>query len=710
VKHFLVFALLFAASPAFAQIPRITTFFPVGGKVGSTVEVEVRGANLDGADTLLSDGAGVTGTVEPGNAKVDESNKPLWQAKCGSCHELRSPSNRSMTPAQWSATVERMVKVRQAPLSADEMAKVAQYLVGAAKAGRVTAEVHIANNALPGLYELRVATSRGISTASYFEVGNLPEYIGANGKIDQAQPIELPSVANGCFMNNGEHHYFRFHAKKGARLVFNLKGFRYNDLTQTYFNPDLRIYDGSGTEVVENHGHQDIDGAYDFDPLIDWTVPADGDYVLEARDLLGRANPGSVYRLTMGPLPYDTVVYPAAVTTGATASLRVAGKDDSAMQTPYDLHAPADTGVQRVGSPAGPASVYVSSYPVVTSPATAATLPACFSGRIDKAGQPIVYPIQGSGTFEFEAYASRLGAATAVHAILLNASGGGIAELRGDGRMSAHLDAGQKYSLKVEDASGAAGDDRIFSIEARPARPGLACVARNDNVSLRPGTSATVDVILTRREAIDGDVHITADNLPPGVTASDTVIQPDRNEAWMLLTAAPDAKPSAQPFHVVATAHGPAGDVKVNAVPQELYRLVNDLRAKDHDQSVVAVRGTRQFTCELVSPKVIKVHPRKAVPVVIHIKREAGFKGNVAVFLTGLPLGWTANGENSGGGDTVTLNVRPDGNNTQPYLTRDAKFTPVVAIIEAQSDEFRFAFGTVPCAKADKISDKDDDR
>src|SRR5207302_7819084 len=59
---------------------------------------------------------------------------------------------------------------------------------------------------------------------------------------------------------------------------------------------DLRLYDAAGKELVENHGY------YDLDPLIDWTCPADGDYTLEVRDLLGRGNPGSVYRLTMGPL------------------------------------------------------------------------------------------------------------------------------------------------------------------------------------------------------------------------------------------------------------------------------------------------------------------------------------------------------------------------------------------------------------------------
>ena len=149
---------------AIAQIPRINTFFPQGGKAGTTVEVEVRGANLEGANLLLVHGKGVTGAVQPGDAKVDETNKPVWQAKCASCHDLRSPGNRSMTSAQWAATVERMVKVRNAPMSADEATKVTQYLVSAARAGRVTAQVTIAADTLPGIFELRILTGRGVSS------------------------------------------------------------------------------------------------------------------------------------------------------------------------------------------------------------------------------------------------------------------------------------------------------------------------------------------------------------------------------------------------------------------------------------------------------------------------------------------------------------------------------------------------------------------
>ncbi len=74
------FALLVGAGTVWAQVPRINTLFPIGGKAGETVEVEVRGSNLSGAEGVLVAGGGITGSVAPGGNKADDTNKPVWQA------------------------------------------------------------------------------------------------------------------------------------------------------------------------------------------------------------------------------------------------------------------------------------------------------------------------------------------------------------------------------------------------------------------------------------------------------------------------------------------------------------------------------------------------------------------------------------------------------------------------------------------------------
>ena len=230
-----------AAGAAYAQIPRINTFYPIGGRIGTTVDLEICGSSLNGANKLIIHGEGVVGTVAPSLSKGDEAAKPIWQARCGTCHELRSPANRSMTADQWVATVDRMIRARSAPISQPDSDKIKQYLSNAARSGNLTAKVKIASDAAPGVYEMRVVTPTGVSTAALFEVGNLPEVAALNNTRNTPVMIALPCVVNGSIngLQNGgaERHYFRFQGKAGERIVFNLKAFRYNFLTQALFQP-----------------------------------------------------------------------------------------------------------------------------------------------------------------------------------------------------------------------------------------------------------------------------------------------------------------------------------------------------------------------------------------------------------------------------------------------------------------------------------------
>src|SRR5437016_5089422 len=137
----LILSTLFVVVAAQAQIPKINTFFPVGGKAGTTVTVEIRGSALDGGGVVLVNAPGVTGQLVPGGNKGDDTFRPIWEAKCGTCHELRSPGNRSLTAAQWTATVTRMIKVRQAPIAPADEQKIVKFLVSAAASGQMAAQM-----------------------------------------------------------------------------------------------------------------------------------------------------------------------------------------------------------------------------------------------------------------------------------------------------------------------------------------------------------------------------------------------------------------------------------------------------------------------------------------------------------------------------------------------------------------------------------------
>jgi hypothetical protein len=267
--------------------------------------VAVRGGNLVNARRVLVIGdEGVTAEIVGGNAAVDETVRPLFQKQCTVCHEARSPANRSLSPEQWAATVDRMIGQRGAEIPKPDRDKIVGYLQALARAGQVSARITVAPNAPPGVREVRVLTDRGASTAFPFEVGALPEITSAepNSEPGQPQTITPPLVINGALGKSGERDFFQFSAKRGERLTFDLKGYRLNVAAQGTFNPALYLHDATGKTIAKNLGH------FDLDPFLDWTAPADGTYTLLVRDLLWRGAPSSVYRLVIGAGPPATVL------------------------------------------------------------------------------------------------------------------------------------------------------------------------------------------------------------------------------------------------------------------------------------------------------------------------------------------------------------------------------------------------------------------
>ena len=299
--------------PTFAQgIPRLNSLFPAGGQLGTTIEIAIQGSDLEGAHTLIIEGEpGITAQLYSGGGEVDDTYKPVFEANCGQCHELRSPNNRSMTPAQWKTTVRRMVTERGAEISAEAQSQIIAYLTSAARAsGGLTAALSIASDATIGMREIRVVGKHGTSTAWPFEVSQIPDVLEteSNNTPETATIIELPSLINGLINPGGDEDYYVFEGAKGQRCVFSVNAYRLNNISQQFFNPTLSLFDAKGVELARSNGF------YSLDPLLDVTLPADAFYVLRIRDLLHRGNPDSVYRLTGGVLPYNTYLFPAGGT------------------------------------------------------------------------------------------------------------------------------------------------------------------------------------------------------------------------------------------------------------------------------------------------------------------------------------------------------------------------------------------------------------
>ena len=329
--------------------PRLNSLFPAGGQVGTTVEMKVQGSDLEGAHTLIIEGEpGITGELHAGGGEIDNTHQPVFEANCGQCHELRSPNNRSMTPAQWEATVQRMIAEKGAEIRPDDASKIIDYLKSAARAsGGLTAQLSISPDASIGLREVRIVGKNGTSTAWPFEVSRTDETLEteSNNLPEAATVIQLPRIINGAINPGGDEDYYVFEGVEGERCVFSVKAYRLNNVSQQFFNPTLSLFDATGTELARNNGF------YSLDALIDYTLPADGTYLLRLRDLLYRGNPDAVYRLTCGVIPYNTYLFPPAGKIDEVIQAKIGG--ENLPETEWQVELDSQPGLKHIRTPYG---------------------------------------------------------------------------------------------------------------------------------------------------------------------------------------------------------------------------------------------------------------------------------------------------------------------------------------------------------------------
>lgn len=664
-------SLLLIALPAQAQQPRIAALFPAGAKAGETVEVSVRGGGMAGAKSALVTGLpGVKAEVVGGGGTLDEKAKPLFQAKCTTCHEARSPANRSMSPEQWAQTVDRMINNRGADINKTDRDAIVNYLQAQAKAGTISLKFTVAPDAAPGMREVRVVTAQGVSTAYLFEVGGFPEIAsaGTNSTPAQAQKLALPIVVNGTLNNNSERDYFSFDAKKGQRIAFNLKGFRLNAFAQTFFNPVLYLYDAKGKELAKNLGR------FGLDPAFEWTAPEDGTYNILVRDMLWRGSPASVYRLAVGPLMADGLLDPVTARPGASVSARMLAGDGAA-SNPFTLRVPEEAeGVTMVSTPMGDAPLLVRDIPDRGGPngssGTPTALPGVFRGGIAKPGQVDVFLIKANKGQGLELYARRLGSPLRARVTVRNAEGRVVVARDAvggeDPRIQNAFPAPGNYLVEISDVDGNAGPGYAYCWEALDGTPDFSINATPDGINIAPGGTLPILVRAPRRDNLAGPITLTVNNLPPGVTATPAIIAPEDDKTVIVLTAAPGITVQDRIVTITGSAPGADGTLAIRrARPFEILRINNQQRLLSRSTQIVAVTSdTPTFSLEVVGGNRIVTKQDQDFKIVVKVNRREGFTGDVVIGFLGLPPG--IGGQNfvtvPRGKTEVTLTFHADGN------------------------------------------------
>ena len=130
--------------------------------------------------------------------------------------------------------------------------------------------------------------------------------IEPNNELKAATPgAALPLAFNGILQEPGDTDYFKFTAKKGQKHRFR----SFANKIGTPVDTVIYIYDAKGKQIGTN---DDADGS--SDSRLDFTAPADGEYVVRVRDMLDRGGKDFVYRIeTEAPVPNVVVTMPEQI-------------------------------------------------------------------------------------------------------------------------------------------------------------------------------------------------------------------------------------------------------------------------------------------------------------------------------------------------------------------------------------------------------------
>lgn len=500
--------------------PRLLTTMPMGGKAGTEVEVKITGENLDDAGDLIFSDNRITS-----KPKLDAAGK-----------------------------------------------RVADTYV-----------VTIAKDCPTGLVEARLMTRLGISSMRVFAIDKLAEVLETkpNTTLETAIDIPLNSISNGTVADRAVD-FLRFEAKKGQRVIVDCatRGI------DSKLNPTVIIADDTGRDLmVERRGG-----------VLDFQVPHDGKFIVKIHELTFKGGPDYYYRLGVweqlagtpivrqaSTSPVNAFSWPPVGLAAQAKTPEIEPNGDSAhvqkITLPCDIagnFAPAadvdlfefdakkgetwwiEVASERFGRPTDPAVLVQR----VVTDKNGETL----TDVLELTDIPSPVKVSSNG-YAYDGPPYNAGTSDVL----------GQLEIKEDG----------KYRVRISDLFGGTRNDpgNIYRLVIRKAEPDFALVGwalhmelRNGDrnalskpISLRGGGTMALEVVAFRRDGFNGDIELSMEDLPEGVTATGLKIPAGQSHGLMLVTAnekAPrgyknarfvgrstiDGKPVVRPCHLASVA------------------------------------------------------------------------------------------------------------------------------------------------------------
>ncbi|MSU63457.1 MAG: hypothetical protein EXS31_13860 [Pedosphaera sp.] len=522
---FFTFLLLRVAIQAIADEPSVSYIFPAGGQRGTRVEFKVGGHYLHGEAAFEMLGQGVTSS-----SRIYRTNT-VW---------FEGP----LIPLPASQQAEDYPK---------------DY------AGMVT----IAPDATPGPRSWRVSNSQGVTAARPFVVGDLPEIIEreVEGRPIPVQ-VELPITINGRIFPREDVDIWTFAARAGEEITCDVQAGRIGSPLEAR----LELLDPEGRRMMEA-----MAGAAG-DPQLSFEAPKDGLYQLRIHDINFGGLQHYLYRLTITREPVVRSVFPLGGRRGTRISFALTG-----------TALPARTA--SLGMPANASSVFPARFPFENrlanaisievddlpehlesepnqelSPHGAVEVPAVLNGRIDPPGDVDLWAFKAGKdqVLDLDLRARRLGSPLNSVLALLNASGKELVQnddLNGDetdSYLTFKVPADGVYFARVQERYAGRGGPRFgYRLRITPPTPPdftvklaanavtvvreVAGLTEEPKKMRPPPKPAQLRIEAERIGGFTGEIEITIEGLPKGVTVKGNKIAANQGRTELVFTASPES-------------------------------------------------------------------------------------------------------------------------------------------------------------------------
>jgi hypothetical protein len=336
-----------------------------------------------------------------------------------------------------------------------------------------------------------------------------------NNEPAKANRLTVPGAVTGRFQDKGDKDYFILALKKGTRYILEAHTHEHYSPTEVY----MTLRDAKGNQIQVTN------------PMaaarLDFTPPADGDYLLEVEHLYSWGGPDEVYRLSVTPhepgfdltLPTDRL----DVAPGSSVSVPV-------YLTRHDYNGPIEISVSGVSGVSGTATIAAGANPPPNQPAATLSL----SAAADLAPGPRLLHIQGKATINGK---------PVVH----------LASIRG---------------VLSQAMAGLPLPPRALYTEAGlgvTEKPPFTLAAKFDQPSAMPGKPAMLTVTATRVAGFTDAINLALAGLPPNVAPVLKPIAAKQDKVQLTLNLAANAPVGTFNVTVKGTAKHAMRDVSVNA-------------------------------------------------------------------------------------------------------------------------------------------------